>query len=85
MITRHERQVTTIRTPDGDEIVIEVMSIRGGRVRLGFTADRKFDIFRDDGLVVVTLAAFPQPPYVPATDHDRRAEVVAFTRAVRSA
>ena len=47
-------------------------------------AGQRIDIFRDEGLVVVTLAAFPQPPYVPAGDHDRRAEVVAFTRAVRT-
>ena len=46
-------------------------------------AGQRIDIFRNEGLVVVTLAAFPQPPYVPATDHDRRNEVVAFTRAVR--
>jgi hypothetical protein len=31
----------------------------------------------------VTLAAFPQPPYAATTDHNRRNEVVAFTRAVR--
>lgn len=47
-------------------------------------AGQRIDVFRRERLVVVTLAAFPQPPYVPATDHDRRAEVVAFTDAVRS-
>lgn len=46
-------------------------------------AGQRIDIFRKERLIVVTLAAFPQPPYVPATDHDRRAEVVAFTNAVR--
>ncbi|MCA0249562.1 MAG: beta-lactamase family protein [Proteobacteria bacterium] len=46
-------------------------------------AGQRIDIFRKERLVVVTLAAFPQPPYVPATDHDRRNEVVAFTNAVR--
>ena len=44
----------------------------------------RIDIFRDEGLVVVTLGAFPQPAYVRPGDHDRRNEVVAFTRAVRA-
>ncbi len=48
-------------------------------------AGQRIDIFRQEGLVVVTLGAFPQPPYVPATDHNRRNEVVAFTDAVRRA
>ncbi|MDP1963493.1 MAG: serine hydrolase [Reyranella sp.] len=47
-------------------------------------AGQRIDIFRDEGLVVVTLAAFPQPPYVPATDPNRRNEVAAFTQAVRT-
>jgi CubicO group peptidase (beta-lactamase class C family) len=50
---------------------------------LGF-AGQRIDIFRREKLVVVTLAAFPQPPYEPAGDKARRAEVVAFTNAVRS-
>lgn len=48
-------------------------------------AGQRIDIFRSEDLVVVTLAALPQPPYVPATDHDRRAEIVTFTQAVRAA
>lgn len=48
-------------------------------------AGQRIDIFRGEDLVVVTLAALPQPPYVPATDHDRRAEIVIFTQAVRAA
>ncbi|MBI3198163.1 MAG: serine hydrolase [Rhodospirillales bacterium] len=48
-------------------------------------ACQRIDIFRDEGLVVVTLAAFPQPPYVPASDPNRRNEVAAFTQAVRAA
>ncbi|MFO1162514.1 MAG: serine hydrolase [Reyranellaceae bacterium] len=47
-------------------------------------AGQRIDIFRREGLIVVTLAAFPQPPYAPPGDHNRRAEVVAFTRAVRA-
>lgn len=46
-------------------------------------AGQRIDVFRRERLVVVTLAAFPQPPYVPATDHDRRGEVATFTDAVR--
>ena len=37
-----------------------------------------------EGLVVVTLGAFPEPQYVLPGAHDRRNEVVAFTRAVRA-
>lgn len=48
-------------------------------------AGQRIDIFRSEDLSVVTLAALPQPPYVPATDHDRRAEIVTFTQAVRVA
>jgi CubicO group peptidase (beta-lactamase class C family) len=47
-------------------------------------AGQRIDIFRDEGLVVVTLAAFPQPAYMRPGDHNRRNEVVAFTRAVRA-
>jgi hypothetical protein len=48
-------------------------------------AGQRIDIYRNEDLSVVTLAALPQPPYVPATDHDRRAEIVTFTQAVRAA
>lgn len=47
-------------------------------------AGQRIDIFRDEGLVVVTLGAFPQPAYQRPGDHDRRNEVAAFTRAVRA-
>jgi CubicO group peptidase (beta-lactamase class C family) len=47
-------------------------------------AGQRIDIFRNEGLVVVTLGAFPQPAYVRPGDHNRRDEVVAFTRAVRA-
>lgn len=49
---------------------------------LGF-AGQRIDIFRTERLVVVTLGAFPQAPYVADGDRARRAEVVAFTEAVR--
>lgn len=47
-------------------------------------AGQRIDIFRNEGLVVVTLGAFPEPAYAPPGDHNRRNEVVAFTRAVRA-
>ncbi|MFO1114592.1 MAG: serine hydrolase [Beijerinckiaceae bacterium] len=50
---------------------------------LGF-AGQRIDIFRKDRLIVITLGAFPQPPHAPPGDHDRRAEVVHFTNAVRA-
>ena len=48
-------------------------------------AGQRIDIYRNEDLSVVTLAALPQPPSVPASDHDRRAEIVTFTQAVRAA
>jgi CubicO group peptidase (beta-lactamase class C family) len=47
-------------------------------------AGQRIDIFRDEQLVVVTLGAFPEPDYAPPGNHDRRNEVVAFTRALRA-
>jgi CubicO group peptidase (beta-lactamase class C family) len=49
---------------------------------LGHSGQR-IDIFRRDGLVVVTLGAFPEPAYLTANDHNRRNEVAAFTQAIR--
>jgi CubicO group peptidase (beta-lactamase class C family) len=48
-------------------------------------AGQRIDVFRDEGLVVVTLGAFPEPMYLWPGDHHRRNEVVEFTRAVRAA
>lgn len=48
-------------------------------------AGQRIDVFRKEGLVVVTLGAFPQPLYTTPRDHNRRNEVVAFTDAVRRA
>lgn len=48
-------------------------------------AGQRIDIFRDEGLIVVTLGAFPEQAHVTAGDHNRRNEVVAFTRAVKAA
>ena len=56
---------------------------RGVMAAIGH-AGQRIDIFRDEGLVVVTLGAFPQPLYAPPADHNRRNEVVAFTNAVRA-
>ena len=48
-------------------------------------AGQRIDLFRDEQLAVVTLGCFPEPAYAPPGDHHRRNEVVAFTRALRSA
>lgn len=48
-------------------------------------AGQRIDIFRKQQLVVVTLGAFPEPAYAPPGDHNRRNEVVAFTRAITAA
>ena len=55
----------------------------GVMAALGHSGQR-IDIFRDEALVVVTLAAFPEPAYVRPGDPDRRNEVAAFTRSVRA-
>ncbi len=46
-------------------------------------AGQRIDVFRDEQLVVVTLGTFPEPDYAPPGNHDRRNEVVDFTRALR--
>lgn len=48
-------------------------------------AGQRIDVFRREGLVVVTLGCFPEAAYATASDHNRRNEVVAFTQAVRAA
>ena len=48
-------------------------------------AGQRIDVFRDEGLVIVTLGAFPEPMYAWPGDHHRRNEVVEFTKAVRAA
>ena len=48
-------------------------------------AGQRIDIFREEGLVMVTLGAFPEPAYAYAGEHNRRDEVAVFTRAVRAA
>ncbi len=50
---------------------------------LGF-AGQRIDIFREEKLVVVTLGAFPQAPFVATGDKPHRAEVVAFVESVRA-
>jgi hypothetical protein len=48
-------------------------------------AGQRLDVYRKEDLLVVTLGAFPEPAYAPPGGHNRRNEVVAFTRAVRAA
>lgn len=52
---------------------------------LGF-AGQRIDVLRRERLAVVTLAAFPQPPFVPAEQEVAcRQEVAAFVAAARRA
>nr|WP_157038903.1 serine hydrolase [Rhodopseudomonas palustris] len=51
---------------------------------VGFAGQRIY-INRAEQLAIVTLGAFPQPRYRGPGEHDRVAEVVAFTQAVKSA
>jgi CubicO group peptidase (beta-lactamase class C family) len=50
----------------------------------GFAGQRIY-INRAQSLAIITLGAFPQARYRGPTEHDRAAEVVAFTEAVKQA
>jgi len=56
----------------------------GALTAVGFAGQRIY-INRAERLAIVTLGAFPQPRYRGPGEHDRLAEVVAFTEAVKSA
>lgn len=56
----------------------------GAMIAVGFAGQRIY-INRAERLAVVTLGAFPQARYCGPGDHDRVAEVVAFTEAVKQA
>ncbi|MGP9813793.1 serine hydrolase domain-containing protein [Rhodopseudomonas sp. NSM] len=56
----------------------------GAMTAVGFAGQRIY-INRAERLAIVTLGAFPQPRYRGPGEHDRVAEVVAFTEAVKSA
>lgn len=55
----------------------------GAMTAVGFAGQRIY-INRAERLAIVTLGAFPQPRYRGPGEHDRLAEVVAFTEAVKS-
>lgn len=56
----------------------------GAMTAVGFAGQRIY-INRAESLAIITLGAFPQPKYRGPGEHDRLAEVVAFTEAVKSA
>lgn len=56
----------------------------GALTAVGFAGQRIY-VNRAESLAIVTLGAFPQPRYCGPGDHDRLAEVVAFTEAVKMA
>lgn len=56
----------------------------GALAAAGFAGQRIY-INRKERLAIITLAAFPQAKYSGPGDHDRLAEVVTFTEAVKAA
>jgi CubicO group peptidase (beta-lactamase class C family) len=56
----------------------------GAMIANGFAGQRIY-INRAERLVMVTLGAFPQRPYIGPGEHDHYAEVVLFTDALRAA
>ncbi|MFH1346142.1 MAG: serine hydrolase [Pseudomonadota bacterium] len=54
----------------------------GALTAVGFAGQRIY-INRAEALAIITLGAFPQPRYRGPDEHDRLAEVVAFTEAVK--
>jgi|GEM_PF-284212 len=60
------------------------LGMDGAMNAVGF-AGQRLHIDRAQQLAVITLGAFPQPPYQGPGDHDRVAEVAAFIDAVKAA
>jgi CubicO group peptidase (beta-lactamase class C family) len=56
----------------------------GALTAVGFAGQRIY-VNRAEALAIITLGAFPQPKYCGPGEHDRTAEVVAFTEAVKAA
>ncbi|KIZ34117.1 MULTISPECIES: serine hydrolase domain-containing protein [Rhodopseudomonas] len=56
----------------------------GALIAMGFAGQRIY-INRAQSLAIITLGAFPQARYQGPGEHDRVAEVVAFTEAVKQA
>ena len=57
------------------------LSTDGAMIARGFAGQFLY-IHRERRLVVVCLAAFPQPPHASAIDHDRDAEFMRFVDAI---
>ncbi|MCL7714836.1 serine hydrolase domain-containing protein [Stenotrophomonas mori] len=56
----------------------------GAMIAAGFAGQRIY-VNRRQQLAIITLGAFPEPGFRGPGDHDRRAEVVRFTEAVKAA
>lgn len=56
----------------------------GAMTAMGFAGQRIY-INRKERLAIITLGAFPQAKYCGPGEHDRLAEVVLFTEAVKTA
>jgi carbon storage regulator CsrA len=48
VLTRRVHESITITCLDGKQIVLRVVEIDGGKVRLGFEADKRIEILRDN-------------------------------------
>ena len=48
VLTRKLNEKTVIITPSGDRIEVVVVDIDRGKIRLGFTAGRSVQIFREE-------------------------------------
>lgn len=48
VLTRRIRECVIMTTPDGTEMILQVLGVAGGQVRLGFEAPKTVRIERDD-------------------------------------
>lgn len=48
VLSRHRNEGITIRTPEGREIKVCVVDVRGEKVRIGLTADDDVTLHRDE-------------------------------------
>ncbi len=56
----------------GDDVTVEVLEVRGGRVRLGITAPSSVGVHRREIVVAASDLASPSRPAAPAYQHHRQ-------------
>lgn len=57
----------------GDNVTVEVLEVRGGRVRLGITAPSDVGIQRREIIVAASELTTPSRPAAPASQRQRQA------------